>query len=261
MVLKSEIESDVYFRLRQAQMRILNSDRLPCIHVSDLLKECQRYVVYNKITPQEHLSSNTEDLKSIIFGQIFHQSIILNPKQNEVGLTWNWITGKTYNDESSYYITDNPDTWYEGKPWDWISGTIDDLVQVKGEWIICDKKTTGNMNSYSLKKGMAYDNHKLQTNMYRVLLLKCMGIDAKWGCNIYVSNNTAPEDGSIDKPRIIPYKLEKVEATLPLMLERAEKIKNYMTKKEIPPPTYNFMCDAYCNHAQRCFTETNKTFK
>lgn len=256
MVLKSEIESDMYFKLRHAQMSILNSDRLPCIHVSDLLKECQRYVIYSKITPQEYMSSNTEDLKSRIFGQIFHSSIILNPKYNEVRLLWNWVEDKPLED----WLTEDKN-WHKGKPWDFISGTIDDLIQVKDEWVICDKKTTGNMNSYSLKKGVAYDNHKLQTNMYRVLLNKCMGIDAKWGCNIYVSNNIAPEDGSIDKPRIIPYKLEKIETTLPLMLERAEKIKNYMTKKEIPPPTYNFMCDAYCNQAQRCFNETNKTWK
>jgi len=253
MVLKSEIESDVYFRLRQAQMRALHSDRLPCIHVSDLLKECQRYVVYNKITPQEYMSSNTEDLKSMIFGQIFHSQIILAPDRNEVPLLWNWFKDEKQSRDIKTAVLKNP--------WDYISGTIDDIVKVKDEYVICDKKTTGNMNSYSLKKGVAYDNHKLQTNMYRVLLNKCTDIDAKWGCNIYVSNNISPPDGAIDKPRIIPYKLEKVETTLPLMLERAKKIKDYMTKKIIPPPTYNFMCDAYCNHAQRCFNETNKTFK
>lgn len=256
MVLKSEIESDVYFRYRQAQQRILQTDRLPCIHVSDLLKECQRYIVYGKITPDEYVTSNTEDMKSLIYGQMLHREIKLGEeKDNEIALLWNWVEDNSLED----WLTEDKN-WHKGKPWDYISGTIDDIVKVKDEYIICDKKTTGNMNSYSLKKGIAYDNHKLQTNMYRVLLNKCLNIDAKWGCNIYISNNISPEDGSIDKPRIIPYKLNKVEDTLPLMLERAKLIKEAMTQKKIPPPTYNFMCDGFCSHAQKCFTEKRKNF-
>jgi len=228
LVLKSEIESDIYFKYREAQQRVLHTDRLPCIHISDLLKECQRYVVYDKITPQEYVTKSTEDLKSMFFGQMLHQVIKLDPKNNEVSLLYDWVEDKPILKSSEIeklIITQEPN-------WDWISGTIDDIVKVKDEYIICDKKTTGKMNTYSLKKGIAYDNHKAQTNMYRVLLLKCMGIDAKWGCNIYISNNTAPEDGSFDKPRIIPYKLDKVEETLPLMLERAKLIKGFMTDKK-----------------------------
>jgi len=257
VVLKSEIESDIYFKYRQAQQRVLKTDRLPCIHVSDLLKECQRYVVYNKITPEEFVTNNTEDLKSLIFGQMLHSAIKLDPANNEVSLLYDWVKDRPISkasDIEKMIITQEPN-------WDLISGTIDDIVKVKDEYVICDKKTTANMNSYSLKKGVAYDNHKLQVNMYRVLLLKCMGVDAKWGCNLYISNNIAPEDGSIDKPKIIPYKLNKVEEILQLMLERAKLIKGYMVNKKIPPPIYNFLCDAYCNHAQKCFNEKRKNFE
>jgi len=224
-------------------MEILNSDRLPCIHVSDLLKPCQRYVVYSKIFPPEYSSMNTEDMKSLIYGQMIHHEIKLDKENNEIPLLWNWLEDKPLED----WFTDD-ENWHKGNPWDHLSGTIDDLIYVKGEPVIVDKKTTGSID-YFKRFGKPSDSHKPQINMYRVLLKKCLGIDAKWGANLYISNCISPDDKKRDAPVIIPYKLQDVEETEKMMIERI-----------IPEGTKNFMCDGMCNFAQRCFNETKTKF-
>jgi len=236
-------------------MDLLDSDRLPCIHVSDLLKPCQRYVIYSKIMPPEFKSSTTEDMKSMIFGQMIHKQIKLDKENNEIPLLYNWVKDKVLED----WFTDDKN-WHEGNLWDHLSGTIDDLIYVKGEPIIVDKKTTGSIG-YFKKFGKPSDNHKEQTNFYRVLLKKCLNIDAKWGANLYISNCVTPEDKGRDEPVIIPYKLNDMEKTEPIMMEKCKQIKEYMTKKIIPGPTYNYMCNGFCNYAQRCFSETKTKFE
>jgi len=156
-------------------MDVLHSDRLPCIHVSDLLKPCSRYVVYGKIFPAEFSSMNTEDMKSLIYGQMIHKEIKLDKENNEIPLMINWETGE------SFTLPEDVNSLFKGdKEWDFLTGTIDDLIYVKGEPVIVDKKTTGSID-YFKRFGKPSDSHKPQINMYRVLLKKCLGIDAKWG--------------------------------------------------------------------------------
>ena len=195
-------------------------------------------------------------MKSMIFGQMLHKVIKLAEENNEIPLISNWIDGgvnRLAGDKEEIMRL------IKGKEWDFLTGTIDDLVYVKGEPIICDKKTTGSID-YFKKFGKPSDSHKEQINMYRVLLKKCLNIDAKWGANIYISNCITPDDKSRDAPIIIPYRLDEVEKTEKIMIERCKKIKDYMEKKIIPDGTKNYLCDGMCNYASRCFNETKKKF-
>lgn len=90
LVLKSDIEEEVYFRYRKAQQDVLHTDRLKCIHVSDLISPCNRKVIYSKIWPEEWSSTNTESIKSLFFGQLLHKAIQLD-QRNEVKMIWNWV--------------------------------------------------------------------------------------------------------------------------------------------------------------------------
>jgi len=232
-------------------MEALHTDRIDCIHVSDLLKDCSRYVAYEKNEPT---SMSTEDMKSIIFGQMLHKQIILDKDYNEVPFLWNYVNEETF----------NRDTWKDNKlsiknKWDFIAGSADDIIQLKGDYVICDKKTTARMDTYSLKKGIPYDNHRAQTNMYRVMLKKCYDIDAKWGCNLYISNMVGDKTVR-DQPRPIVYKLDPISETEELMVEKASKIRAFMTTKVMPEPKFNFLCDGMCQHGSKCFTETRKHF-
>ena len=251
MVLKSEIENDIYFKYQAARVRALHTDRIDCIHVSDLIKECKRYVVYDKITPPEYKSSNTEEMKSLFFGQILHKTVILDEKRNEIPLLYDWTRDVGFSEDMAELD--------DGNRWNYLAGSIDDLIQVKGEWVIVDKKTTGSIDWFRKKDQRPNEYHKAQINFYRVLLKKCLGIDAKWGCNIYISN--CIDNEKRDAPAVIPYKLNDIDKTMPLLTSGCQEIKTYMTQRKLPQATKNFLCDGMCPYAwPRCFTETKTSW-
>jgi len=244
VVLKSKIESDVYFAFRKSQVEALfKGDRTPGIHVSDLIKDCMRYTIYGKVLPP--INKSTEDMKSMYFGQAVHSNsnMASKPEYHEMELIYNWVK-------------DTMATAVDPKnPWDYITGTIDDLLEVEGELIISDKKTTGSLD-YFKRYGKASDSHKAQTNMYRVLLNKCKNLDSKWGCNVYISN--CIEKDKRDQPVILSYKLEKPEETLEIMLKGSKLIKDSMLKGTLPGRTKCFLCDGMCPHASLCFVDERK---
>jgi len=251
LVLKSDIEEEVYFRYRKAQQDVLNTDRINCIHVSDLISPCNRKVVYSKIWPEEWMSTNSESIKSLFFGQLLHKAIKLD-KRNEVQIVWDWVK-----DTTNVEMEDIKD-----KPWDNISGSIDDIVNVKGEDVLVDMKTTGSIDYFkSVASGRFKKNegHVAQLNMYRVLYYKLKNIDIKWGVNIYIDNCVSKE--TKEKPITIPFKLEKMEITEALMKERSQKIKDFMTKGVLPERTKNYLCDGMCDYATKCFTDDRTSFK
>jgi len=252
LVLKSDIEEEVYFRYRKAQQDVLHTKRIKCIHVSDLISPCNRKVVYSKIWPEEWSSTNSETQKSLFFGQMLHKVIKLD-ERNETGMLWDYVTDSTIN------CTDKN---IKERPWDFISGSIDDIVRVKGEDVLVDIKTTGSIDYFkSVASGRFKKNegHVAQLNMYRVLYNKVFNKDISWGVNLYIENCVSKE--TKEKPITIPFKLSDIEKTEPLMIERAAMIKQYMTNKMLPSRTKNYLCDGMCDYATKCFTDNRKSFK
>jgi CRISPR/Cas system-associated exonuclease Cas4 (RecB family) len=139
---------------------------------------------------------------------------------------------------------------------DIIYGSIDDVIEVGGKWIICDKKTTGAIDYFSKASSKPSDSHKDQINRYRVLLEKCYGITADFGCVIYISNKIEKEKRDI--PRPISFKLAPIEETLQDMKEKAMIIKNSILLKTLPERTRCFLCDGMCDYASMCFQD-NRT--
>ncbi|MBT5087954.1 MAG: hypothetical protein HOM71_10795, partial [Deltaproteobacteria bacterium] len=64
-----------------------------------------------------------------------------------------------------------------------ITGTLDDLLKVGNDYVIADKKT---YNGSSYKKTEPDESYVRQLSIYRVLLHKAYGIDAKYGCLLYL---------------------------------------------------------------------------
>lgn len=253
VVLKKDIENDSYFAFRKTQAEVLETHRIDCIHVSDLIKECMRLPYLNKIKPIIGMSSN--NAKQLYMGQLVHnQSNMSNVKyddtglilntMNEVPLLYNWVIDAKV---ESPKLDDN-------NRWDFIAGSIDDVRKLGDKYIICDKKTTSSIDK-KIKWGPS-DENKLQINMYRVLLKKCYNIDAEWGCNIFVDVNPTSE-----RDIVFPsaYKLQPIEETLDLMVQRAEDLKNSILGNNIPPKTRCFLCDGLCIHATFCFGAKDNT--
>ncbi len=192
----------------------------------------------NKVKPLIGMSMN--NAKNLYLGQLVHaQSDMSNVDKHETLLHYNWVT-----DIARPVKSENK--------WDWIAGSIDDLVKIDDEYIICDKKTTAKMAN-KIKYGPS-DENKLQLNMYRVLLFKQFGIDAKWGCNIFIDIDINSE---YDRVHPVAYKLRPIEETLDFMVLQAENMRANLLGNNIPERVRNFMCDGICPHATFCWGGEN----
>jgi len=247
MITLDKVKGKVYFAWRKAQMKALETERLGNIHVSDLIKPCLRNVMYGKFIKQ---SSNANDLRSLFYGQAVHKVTSLNDdmKYNEMFLGYDYVKDEPISLEEAQAL--KPD---DPRHLDIIYGSIDDLIKVEDEWVICDKKTTGAIDYFSKYNSKPSDSHRDQINRYRVLLDKCYNINAKFGAVVYISNNV-PKD-KVDKPSILPFKLEAIEKTLQDMVEKAKIIKESYTQKILPERTFCYMCDTFCPYATKCFTD------
>ena len=224
MLTLDKVKSKVYFAWRKAQMKALETERLGTIHVSDLIKPCLRNVMYGKFTKQ---SSSADSIRSLFYGQAVHKITVLSDlNYNEMFLGYDYVKDEPVSIEEAQAM--KPD---DPRHLDIIYGSIDDLIKIEDEWIICDKKTTGSIDYFSKYNSKPSDSHKDQINRYRVLLDKCYNINAKFGAVVYISNNV-PKD-KVDKPSVLPFKLEAIEKTLQDMVEKAKIIINGITKVNV----------------------------
>ena len=253
MIKLEDVTNKAYFAMRKAQVNAMQTERLGKIHVSDVIKPCMRYVVYNKTMPQTGMS--TEDMKSLYFGQIVHSKTLLGKKDhNEMFLGYNWVRDEPISLEEAKKIPED-----DPRHLDIIYGSIDDLIQVGDKWVICDKKTTGSIDYFKRATARPSESHVDQINVYRVLLQKCYGIEADFGCVIYMSNQV--EKDQRDKIIPIAFKLKPVEDTLTTVVEKCKVIKNSLTNKLLPVRTKNFLCDGMCPYATTCFTDERETYE
>jgi CRISPR/Cas system-associated exonuclease Cas4 (RecB family) len=131
-------------------------------------------------------------------------------------------------------------------------------MKVEDKWVICDKKTTGSIGYFSKASSKPSDSHKDQINRYRVLLHKCYGIDATFGCVIYISNKI--EKDVRDKPIAMTFKLAPYEEIVEDMKQKAATIKEALLEKKLPERTKCFLCDGMCPYASKCFTDNREYY-
>ena len=253
MIKLEDVANKAYFAMRKAQVAAMQTERLGQIHVSDVIKPCMRYVIYNKTTPSNGMS--TEDMKSLLYGQLVHSKTFLGKKEhNEMFLGYNRVKDEAVTLEEAKKIP-------EGDPrhLDIIYGSIDDILPIGDKWMICDKKTTGSIDYFKRASSRPSDTHVDQINIYNVLLKKCYNIEAHFGCVIYMSNQVEKDQ----RDKIIPlaFKLKPIEETLTKMIEQAKIIKASLSKKLLPPRTKCFLCDGMCPYASVCFTDERESYE
>jgi CRISPR/Cas system-associated exonuclease Cas4 (RecB family) len=252
LVLNSDVNKAAYFAYRKAQIVAMGTERLGVIHVSDLIKPCMRNIMYGKFIPHEYRSMTTEDMKAMFYGQAVHKvtNLSTNPEDNETFFAYDYEKDESLTYEQSIKIkSDDP------RQLDIIYGSADDILEVDGELVIIDKKTTGSIDYFSRATSKASESHITQINCYAVLLDKCYGRKAKRGCNIYISNSISKEKRDIPTP--ITYKLGKPEEYLNMMITNARSIKESLKSKELPERTRCFLCDGMCPYINQCFGEND----
>jgi len=253
MLTLEDINNEVYFLWRKSQVEAMKTPRLGKIHVSDLIKPCMRYVIYKKISSDTGMS--TEDMKSLYFGQLVHaHSQLADKEHHEKFLGYDYVEDKAVDLKWAQSLKED-----DPKHLDIIYGSVDDLIKVKDEWVVVDKKTTGSIGYFSRANSKVSDQHKIQINQYGALLKKCYGVEAKRGCVMYISNSISKEDR--DKPVAMSFKLANPDDTLKEMIEKAKTIKEALTKKILPERTKNFLCDGMCPFATKCFEDNRKKYE
>jgi len=240
MALKKEVEDAAFFAFRKTQADLSDTGRIDCIHVSDLIKECQRMPVLSKLIPIK--SATTKATQRFYLGNLVHaKSYMSNIHMHEVPLLYNWLTDEGVDGDTFHGI-------HESTKWDYIAGAIDDVMKMGEDYIIVDKKTTDKIEN-KVRYGPS-DENKLQLNIYRVLLKKCYGIDAKWGCNVFVDINPSSERGIVHP---VAFKLRPMDETTDFIVQTAEAFKDHVVNKDIPPVHRCYLCDGMCEYATYCF--------
>ena len=253
MLTLEDINNEAYFLWRKSQVGAMRTPRLGKIHVSDLIKPCMRYVIYKKISPETGMS--TEDMKSLYFGQLVHaHSQLADKEHHEKFLGWNYVKEEVVDLKWAKSLKED-----DPQHLDIIYGSIDDVIKVKGEWVIVDKKTTGSIGYFKRANSRVSDQHKLQINQYSALLKRCYGIEAKRGCVIYISNQVVKEER--DTPTPIAFKLDDPDVVYKDMIEKANTIKDALVNKNLPERTKNFLCDGMCPFATVCFEDNRKKYE
>lgn len=212
--------------------------RLDTWHVSDFVSPCLRKSHYSKIP--ELKTGMTDEMAAILFqGVIVHDNSILS-SINELTMCYD-IMKKCSLDPMEVREMEKDDPRRK----EILTGTLDDLVKVGDDFVICDKKT---YNAKGYVKKEASPEHILQVNIYKVMLKASLGIDAKYGCNLYLDKG----NGYKELPMV--YETAPVEETEKFLYNTLATFKRGM-----PDPTITFLCNGknkdqkiYCGYFEQC---------
>ena len=212
--------------------------RLDTWHVSDFVSPCLRKSYYSK--QPELKTGMTDEMAGILFqGVIVHDNSILS-SINELTMCYD-IVNKCNIDPMTVRGFDKEDP----RKKDILTGTLDDLVKVGDDFVIVDKKT---YNAKGYIKKEPNEEHKLQVNIYKLMLKAHLGIEAKYGCNLYLDK----QDGYKETPLV--YETAQIEETEKFLTDTLAIFKNGM-----PDPKITFLCNGrnkdkkiYCGYFEQC---------
>lgn len=205
-----EIEAhveDLYYDLIDRYNVTNTGLRIDTWHVSDFTSPCLRKSHYGHT--QERPPFDKKQGKILWLGNVLHEHILLS-QINELTMCYDIVEDKAYDPVTVIGMSDE-----EKK--NIITGSLDDLLRWKGEWIIGDKKT---WNARGWDKQKPDSNYVLQLNIYRVLLHASKGIDATSGCLLYLDKSQDCD------PKPMAFRLAPIEETKQYLRETLEKLQN-----------------------------------
>lgn len=145
------------------------------VHVSDLVGDCMRQPWYRLVgVPTE--PKTFQEVIGLVHGTALHECCDLGGLEHEIKLAGNVLNMR----KATYETKQRP----EGERFSIVQGSMDDLVVIDGEYIICDKKTT---------KKIPYVvpvRYQTQMNIYKLLYFIKTGIDVKKAAIIYIDKTT-----------------------------------------------------------------------
>lgn len=218
-------EQIIDFLYERAVISAATQEPRTSIHVSDLTQDCTRKAAYRlRGFSPEPLSF--KQAVPLIHGTALHEKIDLGG-QNEVPV------------ESSFYtltkaMNDGAKGIYDKVT---VKGTIDDIVQIDDELILCDKKTTAK----SIPKKIP-SQYQWQLNIYKLLYFRQTGIDIKRGAIVWIDKSSG---WKVHRTSIID--LLPNEKILDFVRDKLQLLQ----RKALPSRVITPLCN-YCPHLKRC---------
>lgn len=247
--IEDDIKDFVVNAFHKAQRDALwknSGTRLDTWHVSDFVSPCLRKSHYSKI-PELKTAMNDEMAAILFQGVIVHDNAILG-SINELTMCYD-IEKRENIDPSTVKAMEKDDP----RKKDILTGTLDDLLRIGDEYVIADKKT---YNARGYVKKEASPEHILQVNIYKLMLKYSYGIEANYGCNLYLDKG----DGYKELPMV--YKTAPIEETQKFLETTLKTFKD-----GIPDPTITFLCNGknkdkkiYCNFLEQCEKDGREKF-
>ncbi len=195
------------------------------IHVSDLTQDCMRKAWYR-------LNDYAKDLKDfkhslpLAHGTALHNICNLGGVEHELSM---------FCDIQDMVSLPRHDGGISG--FNCIKGSMDDLVEIDGELIICDKKTH--------KKGLpkvAKEQHIRQMSIYKLLYFITTGVEIKRAAIIYIEKVTAWE-----RHQTRVFDLPSIENIRDFVLPKLQ----VLDTKTPPPKVTGFLC-TWCDYYETC---------
>lgn len=228
-----EISNFILNQFRDVQRKkVTERERVKAVHVSDLTSPCMRRTWYNFGHPEITLSNGS--ICNFYLGILLHEQAILG-KRNEIPVTGNIREMKPIN-----ISVINQDNFY-----DCVTGTIDDILEIKGTTVIVDKKTTNRIPE------QPSEEYQTQINIYKLLLYINEKIEVKKGAILYLD-----KPSSFKETACYIFDLMDLGEIEKMVLNKLDEIKS----KEEPDRVITFRCD-YCPHLKICDPHQNGGFR
>jgi CRISPR/Cas system-associated exonuclease Cas4 (RecB family) len=159
----------------------------------------------------------------LVHGTALHEVCNLGGIEHELSMFCNIKRGREKNGTDSLF--------------DCVKGSMDDLVEIDDELIICDKKTT----KKSIPREVP-DNYKAQMNIYKLLYYITTGVEVQRACIIYIDKSSAWE-----RHKTRCFDLKPIDEIKTFVLDKLA-----MLDTDTPPDkVVTFLCP-WCSYYTEC---------
>ncbi len=219
-----EISNYIVEQFKKAQSdKVLGGNRSHTVHVSHLTGHCMRKTWYDFHLPEKPLSYSS--VCNFFLGTILHENVSLGGR-NEVPLSANIRTKQTIE------IKDIGNHNY----YDCLTGTVDDILEIDGDTVIVDKKTTNQIPEFPAEESVT------QINFYKLLLYIQEGIEAKIGAILYLD-----KPSSFKETNCFVFHLWSLQDIEKQIISKLDQLKC----KDEPDRVVTSRCD-WCPHLHAC---------
>lgn len=234
--IKEKVQNSVVTAFHNAVSETLKSNnglRIKTLHVSDFVSPCLRKSYYNSIIKDVTLDAQKN--KVLFFGVILHEHTKLS-HFHEVTMCYDLINDKAMTPQEVSLSKDQTGI---------ITGTLDDLMRIGDDFVIVDKKT---WNAKGWVKTEPDESYYRQLSIYRVLLFEAYGIDAKYGCLLYL------DKGNDLNETPLAFDLAPIGETKKFLRDTFTELQT-----GIPKATITYLCNGknkagriYCPYLEQC---------